>query len=89
MLRVTIELVPHGDESRKRTLGTMDIINTGKNAGRPEFGDYIVHKSDEQGDVEVRIHNHRRDAGFWLLLSRAAMCAYYEKPKEKLQADGK
>lgn len=27
MIRITIQLLPHGDESRARTLGTMDIAN--------------------------------------------------------------
>lgn len=37
MLRVTIELLPHGDESRKRHLGTMEIANVG---GTPSRGNY-------------------------------------------------
>lgn len=31
MLRVTIELVPFGDEAKKRKIGEMVIANTGKN----------------------------------------------------------
>lgn len=40
MLRVTIELLPHGDESRKETIGIIDIINDG--SGDPEIGNYAV-----------------------------------------------
>ena len=38
MIRVTIELVPHGDESRKKTIGTAVIINKG--IGTQEIGNY-------------------------------------------------
>lgn len=43
MLRVTVELVPHGVESRKRTLATMEIANDGTasdGSGNSEFGNY-------------------------------------------------
>lgn len=39
MLRCTIELLPHGDESRKRTLGLVEIANVG---GTVEVGEYAV-----------------------------------------------
>lgn len=38
MIRVTVELLPHGSESGKRTLGTLDIANDG--SGNEEFGNY-------------------------------------------------
>ena len=40
MIRVTIELLPAGDESRKRTLGTMEISNDG--TGDQEIGRYLT-----------------------------------------------
>jgi hypothetical protein len=40
MLRVTIELLPHGDERRKQHLGTMEIINNGE--GTLEDGSYSI-----------------------------------------------
>lgn len=40
MLRCTIELVPFGDESRKRTIGMVEIANTG--TGNKELGNYVV-----------------------------------------------
>ena len=42
VLRITIELVPLGDESRAEVLSEMYITNTGGNAERPTFGDYIA-----------------------------------------------
>lgn len=40
MLRVTIDLVPMGDESRKRVLGVMEIANDGQ--GTSTSGNYMV-----------------------------------------------
>lgn len=40
MLRVTIEIFPRGDESRRRTIGVVDITNTG--TGDPTTGNYAV-----------------------------------------------
>lgn len=40
MLRITIEIVPQGDESRARTIATGIIVNTG--AGTPNRGNYRV-----------------------------------------------
>lgn len=40
MLRCTIELVPHGDETRKRVIGLVEIANDG--TGTPQKGNYKV-----------------------------------------------
>jgi hypothetical protein len=40
MLRVTIEVVPKGDENRRRHLGTVEIANEG--TGSTELGNYAV-----------------------------------------------
>lgn len=39
MLRCTIEILPGGDEARKRTIGCVEIANIG---GTPERGNYAV-----------------------------------------------
>ena len=38
MIKVTVELWPHGDESRKLTIATADIWNDG--SGSPSLGSY-------------------------------------------------
>lgn len=38
MIRVIVELVPHGQEEFKRTINVLEIANTGK--GNSEVGDY-------------------------------------------------
>jgi hypothetical protein len=60
-LRVTVEIVPCGDESRKRVLDVMNIEN-------------ITHNlcwENEYGEVsDYRVRGHRRSAGFWELIKR-------------------
>ena len=43
MLRVTIEVIPRGDEGRKRHIGTVEIANEG--TGNAELGNYAVRLS--------------------------------------------
>lgn len=40
MIRVTIEILPSGDETRKRHIGTVEIANDG--TGSPNFGNYSI-----------------------------------------------
>lgn len=53
MLRCTIELVPKGDESRKRVIGLVEIANTG--TGTLERGNY--------GVVLKKVKKHERARG--------------------------
>lgn len=46
MLRVKIDLIPHGDEAKARTLQTLTIANTG---GTARSGDYVALLSDDSG----------------------------------------
>jgi hypothetical protein len=66
MLRLTLEVVPHGNESRARTIGVIEIVNTGDHPGRPEYGNY----RGTMGDREVEVTHHRRDDGAWKLVRR-------------------
>jgi hypothetical protein len=45
MIRVTIELLPHGYESKKRTIGMVEIANDG--SGTWEDGNYNVRLTKE------------------------------------------
>ena len=40
MLRITIQLIPHGDESLTSTLGTIDIWNDLSHSDRADMGNY-------------------------------------------------
>jgi len=75
MLRVTVEIVPFGNESRKRTLGVMEIANDG--TGDHDWGMYRIRSvRDEDGnelapqDAQIRVGPHLREIGFWPLVQR-------------------
>lgn len=52
-LRITIELVPHGDEGRKRKLAVLDIENDGTAdaCGAGPVGNYSVRTSADCGEA--------------------------------------
>lgn len=76
MIRVKIELVPFGDESKVTTIGELKIVNDG--TGTKDIGNYIFEAKDiddigcglsqmyiiAQGQVK----NHNRATGVWPLL---------------------
>ena len=70
MIRVTVELIPHGDETKKRTLGSMDIINTGK--GTEETGIYkgllFAGYTGPKGRLGVVREFHRQSNSVWSLV---------------------
>ena len=39
-LRITLELIPRGDESHKRSMGTLYIENTGDHPQHPKLANY-------------------------------------------------
>lgn len=81
MLRVTIELVPHGDESRKSTLATAIIANDG--TGDATTGNYDARFYDKSG---TKLWKGAKVTGFprrrrlpWDLLQRALNIAIGEE----------
>jgi hypothetical protein len=86
MIRVTIELIPFGDENtRRRILGTAKIANTGQ--GSETSGQYIFQLKDKGG--------RRWKTGYvngfprtrllaWDLLYRALRSALSDRNKEKI-----
>lgn len=71
MMRVTVEIVPFGDEDKKYEIGRLDIFNK----GLTEFGhcEYGVINIDVEKD-EFGLHDktvlHRRDLGAWKLVEK-------------------
>lgn len=73
MIRVTIELVPFGNEEEKSTLGEISIINDLTSSKRPEFGNYIIKYKNLEYPYEkriVNIKNHKREDGYLKLLQK-------------------
>ena len=69
MIRVTVELCPHGDKEHARVLGTMEIANVG---GDMEVGEYdgILHaeytpQEGRRGHVK---NFRRRQQSVWSLV---------------------
>lgn len=70
MLRVTLEIVPWGDESRKRTIGEMEIANVD-----PDFDVYNARgiynaklECDRSGAVKTKLSNWPRTLTAWHLV---------------------
>lgn len=71
MLVVKMELWPGGDESAKRELSRVVIVND--ETGTPELGNYDVTVTNEAGEVvkRDRVTGWSRERGGWSLLHRA------------------
>lgn len=71
MLRVTIEMVPNGDETRRRVVRVMTISNMTNLA---DMSDYEIHvlgeRHSQKKDGVVRGHDRKR-FGCWALVYRA------------------
>lgn len=71
MLRVTIELVPNGDEELAQNIATMLIAND--NTGTLKTGNYayVYDYSDRPDDPEIGlVKRFPRNDGAWALISR-------------------
>ena len=64
MLELRVEIIPNGDEKRRRLLEKIMIINTGKHPDRPERGEYVVHHRD--GCFTIK--DHARADQYWSLI---------------------
>ena len=68
MIRVTVDLVPFGEEDHSRTIGIFVLANDGK--GDPEYGDYgFVYSDDHHREHEGTVKNFKRSEGIWTLIS--------------------
>ena len=76
MLRVTIELVPGGDERSRRSVGSMTIGNI---SGLADIGDYVVSVTEGHNpltgaaplDRRFVVRGHPRPQSVWMLVKRA------------------
>jgi len=67
MLRITIELVPHGKEEFKRTIGGINIINDG--TGNTKYGNYKYELIDDLADsIKGKLKDHNRFQSVYKLL---------------------
>jgi hypothetical protein len=80
MLRIKIELIPFGDESKAVVIDTMTIANTGTHPSRPVFGSYVARTDNTDGMRIARVENHKRSDGPWKLLQKALVAEWSEEP---------
>jgi hypothetical protein len=70
-LRVTLELIPRGDERRKKTVGTLEIENTGDHPGHPTLANYHYRMTGPINGGEVgkwhegTLRDVEREKGYW------------------------
>lgn len=72
MIRLTLELLPLGDERHKRHLGTIHLINDG--TGTRTCGNYTVRLLSRHGGLirRARVEGHPRLAvSVWKLVAKA------------------
>lgn len=72
MIRVTIEIIPHGREELKNKIGEIVIGNTVDHENRPEYGNYVVSIRDLGRNIkkDIKIKDHKRSDGVWVLLKK-------------------
>jgi hypothetical protein len=77
MIRVTVELIPFGNELLKKTLGEISIINNGR--GNEERGYYDIRVVDFENQRKETgfIYHFYRKKGFWSLLKEVLKAIDY------------
>lgn len=84
MIRVTIEIVPHGDEGRARVIGSGTIINDG--TGTPDSGNYEYNITFRDHTVSGKYTGYPRGVhGPWYLLFKILQQVF--KNKEAVNED--
>lgn len=80
MLRITVTLVPGGDESRAREIARAEVANV---SNLDDVSDYVVRSSEEASAVSglpgqsatFEIRGHHRRQSVWSLVTLVAMRA--------------
>jgi len=70
-LRITLELIPRGDESRRKVMGTLEIENTGDHPEHPTLANYHYRMTGPINGGEVgkwhegTLRDVEREKGYW------------------------
>ncbi len=73
MLKITVEIVPYGDESKKRTIGSGFISNDGTGGKNLASYNCEFYTLDTKENFISKIKNHDRLKGFWHLIQKALL----------------
>ena len=70
MLRITVELVPLGDEDNKQKIGEMVIANTGDTQSITSSYEAWISKNDWSGEPEMygKLDDYNRSQSVWELI---------------------
>ena len=68
MLRVNVEIVPHGDEALKRQIATIELSNV---SALSSVSDYVVEADLEGRKLKTTVPRHHRALGWMPLVFRA------------------
>ena len=66
MLRITVELVPHGNENKKSIIGLMEIVND--KTGTEHLGNYYYSLGNGNTINSGKYSGFNRSLGFWRLI---------------------
>lgn len=80
MLRVTLEMVPFGQENRKRTIGTLDIANTDAYPSDLKEGNYKFEILENNITREGTLKKWERKLGAWQLVQACLQCFHGSIP---------
>lgn len=71
MLKITIELWPFGDKTKRVIIAEAEIWNDGTSDDRPLFGNYkgVLHSNGREQQL-VTAKGHKRSDGVWALVGR-------------------
>ncbi len=82
VLRVVLQIVPFGDETKVREIGRLDIFNKGpwdvEDIGRHEYG--VIDLSPEQEGLHKKTAVHFRKDGAWELVRNVIETLEIEGP---------
>ena len=70
VLRVILQIVPHGDEDNIREIGRLDIFNKGR-IGFDEYEYGVIDLTPKQEGLFNKTICHERHHGAWTLVYRA------------------
>lgn len=79
-LRVILQIVPHGDETKVREIGRLDIFNKGQleGFGEPVCAYGVIDFTPEQEGMFTETVIHARANGAWTLVQRVLNSLYIQ-----------
>ena len=75
MIKLIIEIHPHGYSDLKKEIASMKIVNNGTSKDRPHTGNYDITIKSTGTDLDettvVQVNDHIRSEGIWELVYKA------------------